>query len=65
MSANDLQQNRMMESGQSNTFRQYFDTSYKPDEILAEFGVGLQRTNFVWLESTHLQKYKEAITQLK
>ncbi|MEO0455334.1 MAG: hypothetical protein AAF152_01960 [Cyanobacteria bacterium P01_A01_bin.114] len=33
----------ILKSGQSYTFRSYFEMSYEPDEILAEFGVSLQR----------------------
>ena len=35
----------ILEAGKSYTFRNYFEMSYEPDEILAEFGVTLQRTN--------------------
>ncbi|MGK7892006.1 MAG: hypothetical protein AB4042_21975 [Leptolyngbyaceae cyanobacterium] len=65
MSANDLQQNRILEPERSYTFRNYFDMIHEPDEILAEFGVGLQRTHFEWPESTRLQEYEAAITHLK
>ncbi len=36
---------KILKSGQSYTFRQYFEMTYEPDDILAEFGVSLQRAS--------------------
>ncbi|MEM6253512.1 MAG: hypothetical protein AAF821_11370 [Cyanobacteria bacterium P01_D01_bin.156] len=33
----------ILQSGQSYTFRSYFEMSHEPDEILAEFGVSLEK----------------------
>ena len=35
----------ILEPGKSYTFRNYFEMTYEPDDILAEFGFGLQRSN--------------------
>lgn len=34
----------ILEPGKSYTFRNYFEMAYEPDDILAEFGVSLQRS---------------------
>ncbi len=34
----------ILESGKSYTFRSYFEMAYEPDDILAEFGISLQRS---------------------
>ena len=34
----------ILEPGKSYTFRNYFEMAYEPDDILAEFGVLLQRS---------------------
>ncbi len=35
----------ILEPGKAYTFRNYFEMAYEPDDILAEFGVSLQRSN--------------------
>jgi hypothetical protein len=35
----------ILEPGKSYTFRNYFEMAYEPDDILAEFGVSLQRSS--------------------
>ena len=35
----------ILEPGKSYTFRNYFEMTYEPDDILAEFGFSLQRSN--------------------
>ncbi len=35
----------ILQPGQSYTFRQYFEMSYEPEDILAEFGYGLKRAS--------------------
>ncbi|NEP12314.1 MAG: hypothetical protein F6K14_19325 [Symploca sp. SIO2C1] len=35
----------ILEPGKSYTFRSYFEMTYEPDDILAEFGFSLQRSN--------------------
>ena len=37
----------ILQSGKSYTFRSYFEMSYEPDEILAEFGISLERSELV------------------
>ena len=37
----------ILQSGKSYTFSSYFEMSYEPDEILAEFGISLERSELV------------------
>lgn len=40
-----MSKNPILEPGKSYTFRNYFEMTYEPDDILAEFGFSLQRTS--------------------
>jgi hypothetical protein len=42
----------ILQAGQSYTFRQYFEMTYEPDDILAEFGYTLQRSLLSLPQST-------------
>jgi hypothetical protein len=42
----------ILQPGQSYTFRQYFEMSYEPEDILAEFGYTLQRSPLTLPQST-------------
>ncbi|MFN4066266.1 MAG: hypothetical protein ACK4K5_03485 [Thermosynechococcus sp.] len=42
----------ILQSGQSYTFRQYFEMPYEPEDILAEFGYTLQRSMLTLPQST-------------
>jgi hypothetical protein len=42
----------ILQPGQSYTFRQYFEMSYEPEDILAEFGYTLQRSLLTLPQST-------------
>jgi hypothetical protein len=42
----------ILQPGQSYTFRQYFEMPYEPDDILAEFGYSLRRSQLNLLQST-------------
>ena len=39
-----MSKRRILEEGVSYTFRSYYEMSYEADEILAEFGYGLDRS---------------------
>ncbi|MEM9218037.1 MAG: hypothetical protein AAGD25_27310 [Cyanobacteria bacterium P01_F01_bin.150] len=54
----------ILDAGKSYTFRSYFEMSHEPDEILAEFGVTLQRKNLALPQATDGWN-RDAIAQLK
>lgn len=52
----------ILEPGKSYTFRNYFEMAYEPDDILAEFGVSLQRST---LNLPRAEAGVEQIAELK
>lgn len=52
----------ILEPGKSYTFRNYFEMTYEPDDILAEFGFSLQRSN---LDLPQSNTNLDQLTELK
>jgi hypothetical protein len=52
----------ILEPGKSYTFRNYFEMTYEPDDILAEFGFSLQRSS---LDLPKSDKNLDQLTELK